>query len=336
MRSFPHAAPPFPLLSYELLHRFTTRGCRQALASISVDYYALWSPYLQDEVVHELKTLNLQASVTITIVGQYVGLKAPLNLATSYRVCGTHGLTILGSIISEMLLKRHIWINVKSQNDVQAVHTGIQLLSRIAAQCNLVLTAYNLPHQFISTLLRMDICSHLAIEGLSQTPLMLAYIRCAKKLRVLSLGSMPSGIPLDIRKACEDNRSLCYAGAYGDSTINVANGLVPYPYCWTPSHFNVSIIPTHDNITVQTSFERVCNHMNELASNIGLQWNAIHPRITTDHDKLIDTYASMVFCNRAEAELSFHGPRRLSTVHLYSTCSAYTRTIQSGPHHMLS
>lgn len=308
---------PLPVLPYCLLAPHTARYDRQRMACVSTDYFAAWASAVRDDQLEYMQTLVDQqpSSNRLLIANGRVSFR--LQPGTSFRFAGVSGLTVLGERLAEILRHKTICLQMTSAEDV-VTFPVIELLRRIRAP--LTLKLFDPSALMLSTLLRMDICSHLEIEGMPTTctPLLLHHVACTTNLRVLSLGYMPDGIPEPLRSACSQNTSLCYAGAYAPVRPFIrSNGLIPHPFCWAPQVFTTSII----NDCPADALERICEHLQE-----------IYPGVHWEHRTLWMTmYASALLCCTPKDQASmFVRQRQAKTTAFHGTSLANAMSIKQS------
>ena len=218
---------------------------RQRMACVSTDYYAMWASAVRDEQLEYMQTLIDQQPSYLRLLMQdgrvSFRFQTPVTEPVPFfRFAGVSGLTVFGERLVEIMTQKEVCMEMTSKGDV-VTFSAIQLLRNVCAP--LTLKLFNPSALMLSILLRMDICSHLEIEGMPTcTPLLLHYVSCTTNLRVLSLGYMPSGIPEPLRSACQQNTNLCYAGAYAAVRPFIrSNGLIPHPACTQPAGHHRSL-----------------------------------------------------------------------------------------------
>lgn len=314
----PHSRSPLPLpvLPYFVIVPHTTMYDRQRMACVSTDYYVMWASDVRDDQLEYMQTLVDQQPSYLHLRMQDGRVSFRFQTPPFFRFAGASGLTVFGERLVEIMTQKEVCMEMTSKEDM-VTFSAIQLLRNVCAP--LTLKLFNPSALMLSILLRMDICSHLEITGMPTcTPLLLHYVSCTTNLRVLSLGSMPSGIPEPLRSACQQNTNLCYAGAY--TTVRPfirSNGLIPHPACWAPRVFVTSII----DCCPAPALRRILYHLHEIHSDV--KWE--------ERPMKMKLYASALLCCTPQNDTSlFVSPQSKWTRAFHGTSLANAVNIKQS------
>lgn len=232
-----------PVLSYELLAPHLPLSDQKRVSMINASYCIVWSAPTLAAMTRSCQEFMAGHARWLRITFLRDRLSVKTHKGELLVFLTTLRLSPVAQTVAEAMRTKVLRLHCDTRTDIPQM---LNFLSHISSRGDLVVKASkafkacgSIECRAVLELMRSDLCSHLEIETecsleLTCTAWSRAWFLSLKNLRVLSLGVMEKGIPIELRRLCEANPQLVHCGGYAnDRPVCVQSGPLPHPLAWT-------------------------------------------------------------------------------------------------------